>query len=152
MVQAVLDALQHGGVHDKLEHIVDFSLQQMPVAQQGMFLDVAAVLIGQQADTAQLMWRAWHGDRAVLWFQQLQSCCLVEVDYKGLLQMHDLISARGRTIVLDSSWGNGKHFGSRVWCDGGKMLGYQKVKTHYWQTTCIANQLLWLRTLPCTDW
>jgi hypothetical protein len=118
--------------HMDLADIVDHSLLKLPLQQQGMFLDAATVLRGQQESLALATWRAWHGPEASSWLRQLQQRSLVDVDDRGCLQMHDVIAARARGILLDPHWGpdglRGYQYGSRVWLQGGKVQGVQQVR------------------------
>jgi hypothetical protein len=112
-----------------LANIIDHSLLRLKPQQQGMFLDAATVLRGQPVDLAEAVWRAWHGLEASGWLEELQRRCLVAVDEDLQLQVHDVMAARARGILLDSQWGGtGLHYGSRVWLQDGKLQGVTQVR------------------------
>lgn len=82
-------------------------------AAKNMFLDIASVLHGRDADTAKKIWDAWWGNAAYDAFAELQRRALLFVDDDGRLRTHDVIRAFGRGIILDPEYN--EYYGSRAW-------------------------------------
>eukprot|EP00253_Pinus_taeda_P001683 PITA_01683 len=68
--------------------------------EQQMFLDIACFFIGVKRDTAIRVWDGsnWEG---LLGLWKLENRCLVEVDGKNCLRMHDHLRDLGRDIAED---------------------------------------------------
>jgi hypothetical protein len=93
-----------------------------------MFLDVACILRGQQLDRVMAVWNAWHGGAAAFtFFTDLKRRCLLGVDKKGRLVMHDVLVVLGRGIILRKTGKLEEHYGSRLWLEDGKVVGSDQV-------------------------
>jgi hypothetical protein len=102
---------------------------------KNMFLDVATLLRHRPYDEVEAVWIGWHGMGALLSFRELERHCLVELkegswpnswNKKEMrLEMHDLLAELGRAKVLDPK--NLEHGGSRLWVEGGKVMGCEQV-------------------------
>lgn len=113
-LQGALNGLQ-GNELNVYDDIADFSLLRMPLQQQGMFLDAATVLLGQPAGLALAVWRAWHGYQADVWFRELERHCLVDVDERGRLRVHDLVAAGACKILLNPKVGTTRPHWLPLW-------------------------------------
>eukprot|EP00878_Enallax_costatus_P040680 GHUV01047028.1.p3 GENE.GHUV01047028.1~~GHUV01047028.1.p3 ORF type:complete len:107 (-),score=13.37 GHUV01047028.1:361-681(-) len=93
-----------------------------------MFLDVATVLRGHPKELALTVWDAWHGSGASVWFEGLERRNLLSSDDAERLQMHDVLVALGRSLLLENSQELPVELhGSRVWGQNGTLQGYRKV-------------------------
>ena len=101
-----------------------------------MFLDAATILRGRALEEALKVWTAWHGPAAAALFKELTRRCLLGVasrqldslrDPQDVLLVHDVLVVLGRGAVLSETPGLEGHWGSRVWVEGGKLVGRQQV-------------------------
>jgi glucose/arabinose dehydrogenase len=111
-----------------LEGVLTHSLAGMGNNAVSMFLDVATILRGQPRDLVMAVWRGWHGEAAITFYQDLVWRSLLGADAEGRLVMHDVLVALGRGVVLHSKPGLEQHFGSRLWVQNdGVVLGVEQV-------------------------
>eukprot|EP00878_Enallax_costatus_P020728 GHUV01021920.1.p1 GENE.GHUV01021920.1~~GHUV01021920.1.p1 ORF type:complete len:632 (+),score=132.80 GHUV01021920.1:114-2009(+) len=125
----VLAALKKGGLHvdtqQRLQDVVQRRLSAMPHGQQSMFLDVATALSGQPADVVLDVWKDWHGAEAAMWYADLVRNCLLRPSSDDRLQMHDVLAAMGRGMVLDQQ---SPFYGSRIWVQDNIIVGAVQVR------------------------
>jgi hypothetical protein len=130
-VQGALAALQQGspveGSEGRLKGVLLHSLAGLDPVGVSMFLDAATILRGVPLEEAMAVWTAWHGAAAAAFFNELTRRCLLGVDAWGLLLMHDVLVVLGRGLVLSETPGLESHWGSRVWMEGGNVVGRQQV-------------------------
>jgi hypothetical protein len=105
-----------------------------------MFLDVATILRGHLLDRAMAVWKAWHGPAAPTRFADLQRRCLLGVDDEGRLAVHDVLVALGRGIILNRTVGFKEHYGSRVWVEDRRVVGFEQVG--FGGLTCVKSVIL----------
>eukprot|EP00878_Enallax_costatus_P014890 GHUV01015586.1.p1 GENE.GHUV01015586.1~~GHUV01015586.1.p1 ORF type:complete len:495 (+),score=105.05 GHUV01015586.1:921-2405(+) len=123
--EEALAALQHGqnaaDSDGKLKHVLDISFRALgPVAQE-MFLDVATVLQDQHKEGPLAVWKALPNRvGASLLLESLERRSLLSFTFNGWLEMHDVLAALGRGMVLTE--GN-HYFGSRLWVQDGNVMG-----------------------------
>jgi hypothetical protein len=117
-----------GDSQGALKGILTHSLKGSDI-QVSMFLDVATVLRGQPLDRAMAVWKAWHGRPARTCFVELETRCLLGVE-EGRLVMHDVLAALGRGLILQKTAGFEEFYGSRVWMEGGHVVGCTEVCDH----------------------
>lgn len=89
------------------------TIEVLDEEEKSMFLDAACYLVGEDKDTAIRIWDAsgWSG---WLGFETLEQNCLIQVDAKNRIKMHDHLRDIGRDIVDQES----KNFPgrrSRLW-------------------------------------
>eukprot|EP00878_Enallax_costatus_P022578 GHUV01023967.1.p1 GENE.GHUV01023967.1~~GHUV01023967.1.p1 ORF type:complete len:228 (+),score=54.52 GHUV01023967.1:912-1595(+) len=130
-LQAALAALLNGrnaaDSEGRLKGILYTTFKDLERPQQHMFLDVATVLRGQPKQLAMFAWAAWHGRDSVFWFEGLERRNLLTTGSKGELQMHDVMSALGRHMLLDDGSQLPQQLrGSRLWVQDGALHGVQK--------------------------
>jgi hypothetical protein len=106
------------------------SLTELRAPRPSMFLDATTVLRGQPLEHAMAVWKAWHGAGAATYFTDLERRCLLGVDGEGRLMMHCMLAAVGRSIILRKTAGLEEHYGSRVWAEDGKVVGWDQVGSH----------------------
>jgi hypothetical protein len=137
--QGALAALQQGitggDSEVRLRGVLLHSLAGLSSAEVNMFLDAATIMRGWRLQRAIAVWTAWHGPAAAAFFKELTRRCLLGVvaqkDVHGkqedVLVVHDVLVVLGRGVVLSETPGLERHWGSRVWVEGGKVVGRQQV-------------------------
>jgi hypothetical protein len=130
--QGALATLQQGILggdsEERLKGVLIHSLAGLGTAEVNMFLDAATILRGKPLEeTAMVVWTAWHGPAAAAFFKELTRRCLLGVDAKGRMVMHDVLVVLGQGVALKETPGFEVHWGSRVWVEGGKLVGRQQV-------------------------
>jgi hypothetical protein len=121
------------GSEGRLRGVLLHSLAGLNRIGVSMFLDAATILRGRTLRTAMDVWTAWHGPAAAAFFKELTTRCLLRVDREfgiwrtDMLVVHDVLVVLGRGVVLSETPGLEGHWGSRVWVEGGKMVGRQQV-------------------------
>ncbi|KAG0598639.1 hypothetical protein M758_12G090000, partial [Ceratodon purpureus] len=69
-----------------------------------MFVDIACFMLGHLRHVALAIWNSIDNYRSPSWsLKRLIDKCLVKVDDKGLLRMHDLLRDMGRNIVEENA-------------------------------------------------
>ncbi|KAG0606661.1 hypothetical protein M758_9G158500 [Ceratodon purpureus] len=69
-----------------------------------MFVDVACLMLGHPTHVALAVWDSIEDYKSPSWsLKRLIDKCLVKVDDKGLLRMHDLLRDMGRNIVKENA-------------------------------------------------
>jgi hypothetical protein len=130
-VQGVLAALQQGiaggDSEGLLKGVLLHILAGLSTAEVNMFLDAATILRGKPLEKAMDVWTAWHGPAATACLKELTRRCLLGADDEGELVQHDVLVPLGRDVILSQIPGLEGHWGSRVWTEGGKVVGYQQV-------------------------
>jgi hypothetical protein len=130
-MQGALAALQHGspleGSEGWLQRVLLHSLAGLDPVGVSMFLGAATILRGWPMEEAMEVWTVWQGPVAAAAFKELTRRCLLGVDPERRLVMHDVLVALGRSAVLCESPVLEGHRGSRVWIEGGKVVGHQQV-------------------------
>jgi hypothetical protein len=130
-VQGALAALQQGspveGSEGRLKGVLLHSLAGLHPDGVNMFLDAATIMRGWGLERAMEVWTAWHGPAAAAFFQELTRRCLLGVDANDGLLVHDVLAVLGRGVVLSETPGLERHWGSRVWVEGGNVVGRQQV-------------------------
>jgi hypothetical protein len=151
--QGALAALQQGiagdGSEGRLKGVLLCSLAGLSTAEVNMFLDAATILRGWPLEGAMALWTAWHGPAAATFFKELTRRCLLgvarQLDWRGepeeVLLVHDVLVVLGRGVVLYDTPGLEGHWGSRVWKEGGKVVGRQQVGLQSRLTTFSASEL-----------
>lgn len=84
-------------LHDDILGRLRISYAGLDPKEQQMFLDVACFFIGQDINTAIRIWdgSGWNGWLGV---RKLENRCLMEVDSKNCITMHDHLKDLGRSI------------------------------------------------------
>jgi len=79
------------------------SYDALDIEEKHIFLDIACFFIGEDRDTAIRIWDGsdWEGWLG-LW--KLENRCLVEVDSKNRLRMHDHLRDLGRELAENSEY------------------------------------------------
>jgi hypothetical protein len=130
-VQGALAALQQGspveGSEGRLKGVLLHSLAGLHPVGVNMFLDAATILRGWPREVAMAVWTTCHGPAAAAFFKELTRRCLLGVDSEGDLVVHDVLVVLGRGVVLSETLGLERHWGSRVWMEGGEVVGRQQV-------------------------
>jgi hypothetical protein len=130
-VQGALAALRQGiaggDSEGRLKGVLLYSLAGLGAGELNMFLDAATILCGRPLEEAMAVWTAWHGPAAATFFKELTRRCLLGVDARGELAMHDVLVVLARGVVLSETPGLEGHFGSRVWVEGGRVVGRHQV-------------------------
>jgi hypothetical protein len=111
------------------------SLAGLNTAEVNMFLDAATIMRGWSLVATKYaplrgamdVWTAWHGPAAAAFFKELTRRCLLGVDASGRLVVHDVLVVLGRGVVLSETPRLEGHWGSRLWEEGGKVVGRQQV-------------------------
>ncbi|GLJ16848.1 hypothetical protein SUGI_0290400 [Cryptomeria japonica] len=80
-----------------IKSIIKVSFDALDEEEEGIFLDISCFFIGTEKDSAITVWdeSKWSGECSL---QTLVDKCLVEVDEKNCLAMHDLLRDFGRDI------------------------------------------------------
>jgi hypothetical protein len=130
--QRALEGLKEGnpsgGSEGALEGVLTHSLAGLRAPRASMFLDVATILHGQPLGRVMAVWRAWHGPAARTFYDDLVRRSLLGADARGRLVMHDVLVVLGRGFVLQRTPGFEEHFGSRLWTEGGRVVGCAQVR------------------------
>jgi hypothetical protein len=130
--QGALAALQQGitggDSEGRLKGVLLHSLAGLSSAEVNMFLDAATILRGWGLERAMAVWTAWHGPAAAAFFKELTRRCLLGVDARGRLVVHDVLVVLGQGVVLSETPGLEGHWGSRVWMEDWNVVGRQQVR------------------------
>jgi hypothetical protein len=112
----------------RLRGVLLHSLAGLDPIGLNMFLDAASIMRGWPLEQAMAVWTAWHGPAAAAFFKELTWRCLLGVvAVTRQVQMHDVLVVLGRGVILSETPELECHWGSRVWMEGGKVVGRQQV-------------------------
>jgi hypothetical protein len=125
------------GSEGRLQGVLLHSLAGLDGVGVSMFLDAVTILRGWGLEEALEVWAAWHGPAAAASFTELTRRCLLRVDAERRLVVHDVLVALGRGAVLSEAPGLEGHRGSRVWVEGGKVVGHQQVRPYVRMTSMM---------------
>jgi hypothetical protein len=124
-LEAALAAWQQSS--DEAERIkAQEEFERLPLGHQHLILDVATVGGRCDYDALKRIWRSWHGDEAATWLDELSLCGALEPsiwDSKTCCLTPGFQNV-AHSILLDPQ---SRHYGSRVWVQGGVVFGWQQV-------------------------
>jgi hypothetical protein len=95
--EAILDKLE---VPKEVKISLKISYDALSKQEQQIFLDIACFFIGENKSSAITVWdrSGWNGVKG---FTNLEGKCLVEVDDKNVIHMHDHLRDLGRDLAED---------------------------------------------------
>lgn len=108
---------------------------------KGIFLDAVSVLAGEEYSNAVAVWDAWHGEAYKHAVRVLTSRGLISTAVQNfphtteveVLRVHDVVQSLGRAMLRDPS---NQAYGSRVWVEGGELIGLQQVRWGWHREAC----------------
>ena len=130
--EANLALRKHGDVISRLQISYD---NLMNDDDKRMFVDIACFMLGHSKDNALEIWNSIGYDSPSWSLNRLIDKCLVNVDTKGTLCIHDLLRDMGRKIVMDKARGK-LELQSHIWdpSTASKILQKKQVRSF-----CILN-------------
>ncbi|KAE8669359.1 hypothetical protein F3Y22_tig00112249pilonHSYRG00353 [Hibiscus syriacus] len=112
----------------KISQILMSSFEELDEQEKNIFLDIACVLKGEsKKEVEEILSCLYEDEGAMCGISDLLDKCLIEVDYNGVICMHDMLEEMGKDIVRRESKDPGER--SRLWSlkDMIQELKYNKV-------------------------
>jgi hypothetical protein len=126
-VQSAKAAMAAGNVNDeRYEAVLMSSLQTQPYPRPQMFLQVAALLSGQQRSLVLDVWRAQYTQAVDQYLKDLERHSLLGCDAEGNITIHDVLRDLGRHLLRC----NKKYMGSCLWVEPDRKLLVEPQKPH----------------------